>query len=186
MSRIGKKTIAIPSGVEVKVNAGNRSIDVKGPKGNLTFEWREEISVTHDEEQKNISCAIADNTEATRQANALWGTTRSRIANMVEGTANGFTKKLNIVGVGWNAQAQGQKIVLNIGYCHPVELQAPDGVSFEVEKGTAVTITGADKQAVGQFAAVIRSKREPEPYNGKGIMYHDEVIIRKAGKAFGV
>ncbi len=186
MSRIGKQTIAVPSGVEVKINAGNRSIDVKGPKGNLSFEWREEIAVNHDEEQKHIACAIAESVEPTRLARALWGTTRSRIANMVEGTSTGFTKKLKIVGVGWNAQAQGQKIVLNIGYCHPVELQAPDGVSFEVEKGTAVTITGADKQAVGQFAANIRSKREPEPYNGKGIMYHDEVIIRKAGKAFGV
>ena len=185
MSRIGKKPISVPSGIEINVNSGNRSIDVKGPKGNLSFQWREEIAVSHNIDEKHISCMISDNAELTRQAKALWGTTRSRIANMIEGTANGFTKKLNIVGVGWNAQAQGQKIVLNIGFCHPVELQAPDGVSFEVEKGTQITITGADKQAVGQFAAVIRSKREPEPYNGKGIMYHDEVIIRKAGKAFG-
>ena len=186
MSRIGKQSIAIPSGVEVKLNATDRTVDVKGPKGNLTFDWREEVEVKYNEEAKEICCSIEGGTEAPRQNRALWGTTRSRINNMVEGVTNGFTKKLKIVGVGWNAKAQGQTIVLSIGYCHTVDLQAPDGVTFEVEKGTEITITGADKQAVGQFAAVIRSKRKPEPYNGKGIMYHDEVIIRKAGKAFGV
>ncbi|MBC8201313.1 MAG: 50S ribosomal protein L6 [Planctomycetes bacterium] len=186
MSRIGKQSIAIPSGVEVTLNATNRSINVKGPKGNLNFGWRSEVDVQHNETDKQICCEIAEGTEATRQARALWGTTRSCINNMVEGCKKGFTKKLKIVGVGWNAKAQGQTIVLSIGYCHTVDLVAPEGVTFEVEKGTQITITGADKQAVGQFAAVIRSKREPEPYNGKGIMYHDEVIIRKQGKAFGV
>ena len=185
MSRIGKQAIAIPAGVEVKLNAANRSIDIKGPKGNLAFDWREEVDVKFDEEAKEINCSIDGGTDAPRQNRALWGTTRSCINNMVVGVSKGFTKKLKIEGVGWNAKAQGQTIVLSIGYCHTVDLQAPDGVTFEVEKGTAITITGADKQAVGQFAAVIRSKREPEPYNGKGIMYHDEVIIRKAGKAFG-
>ncbi len=186
MSRIGKQSIAIPSGVEVKLNANDRSINVKGPKGNLNFDWRSEVEVQYIEADKLICCAIADGTEETRHARALWGTTRSRINNMVEGCKNGFTKKLKIEGVGWNAKAQGQTIVLSIGYCHTVDLVAPEGVTFEVEKGTQITITGADKQAVGQFAAVIRSKRPPEPYNGKGIMYHDETIIRKAGKAFGV
>jgi len=186
MSRIGKQSIAVPNGVEVKLNAANRSIDVKGPKGNLSFDWRTEVDVNYDESAKEIVCSVEGGTEAPRQNRALWGTTRSRINNMVEGVSKGFTKKLKIVGVGWNAKAQGQTIVLSIGYCHTVDLQAPDGVTFDVEKGTEITITGADKQAVGQFAAVIRSKREPEPYNGKGIMYHDEIIIRKAGKAFGV
>lgn len=186
MSRIGKQSIAIPSGVEVKLNATDRTIDVKGPKGNLTFDWREEVDVKYNEEAKEICCSIEGGLEAPRQTRALWGTTRSCINNMVDGVTNGFTKKLKIVGVGWNAKAQGQTIVLSVGYCHTVDLQAPDGVTFDVEKGTEITITGADKQAVGQFAAVIRSKRKPEPYNGKGIMYHDEVIIRKAGKAFGV
>lgn len=186
MSRIGKQPIAVPSGVEVTLHAGARSIDVKGPKGNLSFDWRHEIDVKHDGEAKEIVCKIADGIEPTRQASAFWGTTRSRISNMVEGVTKGYTKKLKIVGVGWNAQAQGQTIVLNIGFCHTVDLEAPDGVSFEVEGGTSITISGSDKQAVGQFAAVIRSKRKPEPYNGKGIMYHDEIIIRKAGKAFGV
>ena len=186
MSRIGKQVIAVPSGVEVKINATDRSIDVKGPKGSLAFDWREEVDVQHDAEAKQICCSVADDSEITRQARALWGTTRSRINNMVEGVTKGFEKKLKIVGVGWNAKAQGSTIVLSIGYCHTVDIPAPDGVTFEIEKGTQITITGADKQAVGQFAAVNRSKREPEPYNGKGIMYHDETIIRKAGKAFGV
>jgi len=186
MSRIGKQSITIPSGVEVKLNANDRSINVKGPKGNLSFGWRSEVSVKHNEEDKQICCAIADGTEENRVARALWGTTRSCINNMVEGVSKGFTKKLKIVGVGWNAKAQGQTIILSIGFCHTVDIDAPDGVTFEIEKGVAITITGADKQAVGQFAALIRSKREPEPYNGKGIMYHDETIIRKAGKAFGV
>mgnify|MGYP006106639915 CR=1 FL=1 len=186
MSRIGKQAIAVPAGVEVKLNTASRSIDVKGPKGDLTFDWRSEVDVKLDEDAKQICCSVAEGTEETRQARALWGTTRSRIYNMVEGVTKGFTKKLKIVGVGWNAKAQGSTIVLSIGFCHTVDLSAPDGVTFEVEKGTAITITGADKQAVGQFAANIRSKREPEPYNGKGIMYHDEIIIRKAGKAFGV
>jgi large subunit ribosomal protein L6 len=186
MSRIGKQSIAIPSGVEVKLHANERSINVTGPKGNLNFDWRSEVDVQHNEADKQISCAIAEGVEETRKTRALWGTTRSCINNMVEGCSKGFTKKLKIVGVGWNAKAQGQTIVLSIGYCHTVDLVAPEGVTFEVEKGTQITITGADKQAVGQFAAVIRSKREPEPYNGKGIMYHDETIIRKTGKAFGV
>ena len=186
MSRIGKQPIAVPSGVEIKLNSDERSIDVKGPKGNLSFEWREEVAVAHDEEQKQIICAVANQSEVTRQANALWGTTRSRISNMVEGVTNGFTKKLEIIGVGWNAQDQGKQIVLNIGFCHPVNISTPEGVTYSIEKNTEITITGADKQAVGQFAAEIRSKREPEPYNGKGIKYHDEIISRKQGKAFGV
>lgn len=186
MSRIGKQSIAIPLGVEVKLHAASRSIDIKGPKGSLTFDWRHEIEVKHDDEGKQITCAIADGIEATRQASAFWGTTRSRISNMVEGVTKGYTKQLKIVGVGWNAQSQGQKIVLNIGFCHQVDVPVPVGITLEVEGGTRIKITGADKQAVGQLAAVIRSKRKPEPYNGKGIMYHDEIIIRKAGKAFGV
>ena len=185
MSRIGKQPIAIPSGVEVKLDATGRNIDVKGTRGNLSFHWRPEVDVTVSDEDKQICCAIATDADDSRQNSALWGTTRSRIYNMVEGVTNGFTKKLKIVGVGWNAQAQEQTIVLNVGYCHTVPLVAPDGVKFDIENNVNITITGADKQAVGQFAANIRSIREPEPYNGKGIMYHDEVIIRKAGKAFG-
>jgi large subunit ribosomal protein L6 len=185
MSRIGKQPIAVPSGVEVKLDAVGRNIDIKGANGNLTFHWRPEIEVTHCEDDKQIRCVIAKDADENRQNSAFWGTTRARINNMVEGVTKGYEKKLKIVGVGWNAKAEGQTIVLNIGFCHTVPLEAPADVKFEIEKNVNIKITGPDKQAVGQFAANIRSKREPEPYNGKGIMYHDEVIIRKAGKAFG-
>ena len=133
MSRIGKQPIAIPTGVEVKLDASGRNIDVKGAKGSLTFHWRPEIEVTHSDEEKRICCSIASDADDTRQNSAFWGTTRARINNMVEGVTNGYTKKLKIVGVGWNAQAQGQTIILNIGYCHTVSLVAPDGVTFEIE-----------------------------------------------------
>jgi len=185
MSRIGKQPIPVPTGVEVRVQPQDRMITVKGGNGNLSFTWRPEVDVQVDDDAKAIVCRIASDGDQGRVSRSLWGTTRSRIQNMVTGVTTGFTRKLNIVGVGWNAQAQGQKLVLNIGYCHPVEVQAPDGVTCSVEKNTAITVTGADKQAVGQFAAVVRSKRKPEPYNGKGILYNDEVIIRKQGKAFG-
>ncbi len=185
MSRIGKKPIEVPSGVKVDCKSTNRSIGVSGPKGSLNYSWHADIDVDFDESASMITCAVQESRLGERSARAQWGTTRSRIQNMVTGVTTGFTRNLNIVGVGWNAQAQGKKLVLNIGFCHPVEVQAPDGVEFSVDKNTAITVTGADKQAVGQFAAVVRSKRKPEPYNGKGIMYHDEVIIRKQGKAFG-
>jgi len=185
MSRIGKQPIAVPTGVEVKIDVTGRNIDVKGARGNLTFHWRPEIEVTHSEDDKQICCVIAKDADKTRQNSAFWGTTRARINNMVDGVTKGYEKKLKIVGVGWNAKAQGQTIVLNIGFCHTVPLEAQAGVQFEIENNVNIKITGPDKQAVGQFAANIRSKREPEQYNGKGIMYHDEVIIRKAGKAFG-
>ena len=170
----------------MKLDSTGRNIDIKGAKGNLTFHWRPEIEVTHCDDDKQICCAIAKDADDNRQNSAFWGTTRARINNMVEGVTKGYEKKLKIVGVGWNAKAQGQTIVLNIGFCHSVPIEAPADVKFEIDKNVNIKITGPDKQAVGQFAANVRSKREPEPYNGKGIMYHDEIIIRKAGKAFGV
>jgi large subunit ribosomal protein L6 len=118
------------------------------------------------------------------QYRAYWGTVRSRIENLILGVTEGFTRRLEVVGVGWNAQAQGNALRLNVGYCLPVDLTPPDGVEFAI-KGPMITITGPDKQAVGQFAAEIRSKRPPEPYNGKGIKYVGEQIIRKQGKVFG-
>jgi large subunit ribosomal protein L6 len=183
MSRIGKQPIAVPSGVEVTLNGGDRNITVKGPKGTLSFQWRPEVSVAHDE--GSIQCSISEGTKNGGKSRALWGTSRSRIQNMVTGVTQGFERKLRIVGVGWNAQPQGKSIRLNIGFCHPVDVTPPDGVDFAIENNTSITITGPDKQAVGEFAAVIRSKRKPEPYNGKGIMYHDEIITRKQGKVFG-
>jgi large subunit ribosomal protein L6 len=115
---------------------------------------------------------------------AYWGTVRARIQNMVTGVTQGYGKQLEIIGVGWNAKPQGSDLRLSIGYCHPVDLRPPPGVQFEI-KGQVISITGPDKQAVGEFAAVVRSKRPPEPYNGKGIKYVDEQIIRKQGKVFG-
>ena len=185
MSRIGKTPISIPGGVKVDVQAGAHQIGVSGPKGDLTYNWHDDLDVAWNEDEKTITCAIKDGREGERGARAQWGTTRSRIQNMVTGVTEGYTKVLNIVGVGWNAKPMGKNIQLNVGYCHPVDLTPPAGVEFAVENGTKVTITGADKHLVGQFAANIRDQRRPEPYNGKGIMYEGEQIIRKQGKVFG-
>ncbi|MHC4909330.1 MAG: 50S ribosomal protein L6 [Planctomycetota bacterium] len=182
MSRIGKKPIPVPAGVSVAVNDKTRTLTVEGPKGKLDYAWHETVDVAMDEDGKNVVCSVAD--ESDRVLRAMWGTTRSRIANNVVGVKDGYTIKLQIIGVGWNAKPAGKNILLNIGYCHPVELTPPAGVEFAVERDM-VTITGPDKHAVGQFAANIRSKRPPEPYNGKGIKYLDEIIIRKQGKVFG-
>jgi large subunit ribosomal protein L6 len=184
MSRIGKKPIPVPSAAKISINASTRQIDIEGPKGKLSFVHRPEVTVTWDEDEKQVVCAIPENKMNLGQMRAYWGTTRSIIQNMIQGVSEGYEKKLEIIGVGWNAQKQGQGIRLNIGFCHPVDLEPPKGVEVNVD-GPRVIITGPDKQAVGQFAAVIRSKRKPEPYNGKGIKYMDEIIIRKQGKVFG-
>ena len=185
MSRIGKKPISVPSGVNIKLDERARSIGVSGPKGDLSFEWVDGVSVAYDEGDKKITCTIPEANMSQRQQRAYWGTTRARIQNMVTGVSEGFVRKLNIVGVGWNAKVQGKGIQLNVGYCHPVDLTPPAGVDIEVENNNRITIKGADKHAVGQFAAQIRDQRRPEPYNGKGILYDGEVIIRKQGKVFG-
>ena len=182
MSRIGKTPISVPNSVTVNVDAGARRIDVKGPKGELSFDWHEAVEVSH--EGDTITTNLRADLVGSRKASAQWGTARSRINNMVIGVTQGYEKKLNIVGVGWNAKPMGKNIQLNIGYCHPVDLTPPTGVEFSIENNK-VTITGPDKHLVGQFAANVRAQRLPEPYNGKGIMYEDEVIIRKQGKAFG-
>ncbi len=182
MSRIGKTPISVPSGVTVSVNTGARKIDVKGPKGDLSYDWHEAVNVEH--EGDTITTTVREDLADSRKARAQWGTARARINNMVIGVTQGFTKKLDIVGVGWNAKPMGKNIQLNIGYCHPVDLTPPAGVEFSIENNK-ITVTGPDKHLVGQFAANIRSKRLPEPYNGKGIMYEGEEIIRKQGKAFG-
>lgn len=186
MSRIGKQPISVPSGVKISLDPSSSSISVEGPKGKLTYDYRPEVSVTWDESESQVVCSITEEQMGDRQMRAFWGTVRSRIQNMITGATEGYTRRLEIKGVGWNAQAQGQNIRLNIGYCHPIDLTPPPGVEFKIEgNNNQIVITGADKQAVGQFAAVIRSKREPEPYNGKGIMYQGEQIIRKQGKVFG-
>ena len=184
MSRIGKKPIKVPGSVKVALDDAQRTIQVDGPKGKLAFTWRPEVTVVWDESEKTITCTIDGDQLKSGKIRAHWGTTRSRIQNLVIGVTEGYVKKLEIIGVGWNAKELGKQIQLNVGYCHPVNMTPPAGVEFAVEKNF-ITISGPDKQAVGQFAAEIRANRPPEPYKGKGIKYIDEFIIRKQGKVFG-
>jgi large subunit ribosomal protein L6 len=184
MSRIGKKPITVPAGVKVSLDRKARTISVEGPKGRLSYAWRPEVVVTWDESEKTILCSIPEEQMNISQVRAHWGTARSRIQNMIIGVTEGYSKRLEIVGVGWNAQPQGGTLRLNVGYCLPVEMTPPAGVEFAVAHNV-ITVSGPDKQAVGQFAAEIRSQRPPEPYNGKGIKYVGEHIIRKQGKVFG-
>ncbi|MCA9289982.1 MAG: 50S ribosomal protein L6 [Phycisphaerales bacterium] len=182
MSRVGKKPISVPGGVKIAHDERTRTVSVEGPKGKLSFSYRPEVDVAWDESDKTITCTLPEARMTDRQSRAYWGTTRSRISNLVSGVTEGYSKKLEVIGVGWNAKIKGKALELNVGYCHPVLLPFPAGVEAVVE-GAAITISGPDKQAVGQYAAVVRSKRPPEPYNGKGIKYSDEIIIRKQGKA---
>jgi large subunit ribosomal protein L6 len=177
MSRIGKQPIAVPGGVEVTIDG--QHVTVTGPKGTLEHDLPETISVTQEGEELLVT---RPNDE--RQNRALHGLTRSLVANMVTGVSTGFTRDLEIVGVGYRAVAQGPtKIELQVGYSHPVPIDAPDGVEFEVPAPTRITVKGYDKQLVGQVAADIRKVRKPEPYKGKGIRYADERVLRKAGKS---
>lgn len=180
MSRIGKQPVSLPGGVSAAVKSG--TVEVKGPKGTLALGLRPEVDVAVDGNNLVVS---RSGKGAERQSRAFHGMTRALLNNMVTGVSKGFEKKLEIVGVGWNAQAQGRKLVLNVGYCHPVEIALPEGIDAETPNPTSITITGADKQAVGQIAAVVRKQRPPEPYKGKGIRYLGEQVRRKAGKTFG-
>ncbi|MBU1036618.1 50S ribosomal protein L6 [Patescibacteria group bacterium] len=176
MSRIGKKPIKIPEKTEVKV-AGN-IISVKGPKGILEQFIVPEISIEVKEGEILVNVKNSDK----KKGRALWGLFRSLINNMVEGVVNGFSKQLEINGIGFKALVQGNNLVLNVGFSHPVNYVIPEGVSITVEKNI-ITVSGIDKQKIGQVAAEIRSIKKPEPYKGKGIKYLDEVIRRKAGKS---
>ena len=176
MSRIGKKPIAIPAGVDVKVNG--QEVTVKGPKGTLTQTFRSEITIAV--EGNEIILTRADDEKLSR---SLHGLTRTLVANMVEGVLNGYSKSLDIQGVGYRAAKQGKNLVLNLGYSHQVIVPEIDGITIDVPNPNQVVISGADKQAVGQFAAEVREKRPPEPYKGKGIKYAGEYIRRKEGKA---
>ena len=181
MSRIGKQPIPIPSGVSVDPKP-DHSVTVKGPGGTLTIDLRPEVEVEVNGSEATVTL---NGSGAPRAARAFHGMTRALIGNMVAGVHTAFQKKLEIQGVGWNAKLQGKQIVLNIGFCHPVNFTIPDGISLECANPTSIMISGADKQAVGQFAAEIRAVRPPEPYKGKGIRYHGEHVRRKAGKSFG-
>lgn len=176
MSRIGKQFIEIPKGVDAKING--LEVSVKGPKGNVSTTLHPHVKVST--EDKNLVVEV-DNPRI-KFDKSLWGLYRSIIASMVEGVTKGFEKKLEISGVGFRASVSGNKLVLNIGYSHPIELEIPEGVSAEVEKNI-ITVSGPDKQMVGQFAAKVKAQRPPEPYKGKGIKYAGEAIRRKAGKA---
>ena len=176
MSRIGKKPIAIPAGVEVNIN-GNE-VTVKGPKGTLTNTFNADMAIAI-EGTEIVVTRPSDN----KEHRALHGLTRTLIANMVEGVANGYSKTLEINGVGYRAQKQGKNLVMNLGYSHQVIMEEIDGIAIEVPNPNQIIISGADKQKVGQFAAEVREKRPPEPYKGKGIKYAGEYIRRKEGKA---
>lgn len=179
MSRIGKKPVAVPAGVTVSVNNG--VVNVKGKLGTLSITHRPEVTVEIDDSSKAV---VVSRREETRASRAYHGMTRALVANMILGVTEGYKKELEVVGVGWSAQVQGPKVKLKVGYADDKIVAIPQGVTVVVT-GPKITITGIDKQAVGQTAAEIRSKRKPEPYNGKGIKYVDEVIVRKQGKAFG-
>jgi large subunit ribosomal protein L6 len=175
MSRIGKKPIDVPNGVEVKI-AGS-TVTVKGPKGTLTRSFNPDLILKLENNQ-----LVVERPSDHRTHRALHGTTRSLLASMVEGVTNGFSKTLELKGVGYRANKRGNQLVMNLGYSHPIEFAQPEGVEIEVPNQTQIIVKGIDKQLVGQVAANIRSYREPEPYKGKGIKYSDEVIRRKEGK----
>ena len=176
MSRIGKKPIAIPAGVDVKINGSE--VTVKGPKGELKDTFSADMSIVMENNEIVVS-RPSDN----KEHRALHGLTRTLIANMVEGVSNGYKKELEVNGVGYRAQKQGKNLVMNLGYSHQVIMPEVDGITIEVPNNNSIIISGADKQKVGQFAAEVREKRPPEPYKGKGIKYVGEYIRRKEGKA---
>jgi large subunit ribosomal protein L6 len=184
MSRIGKKIISVPSGVKVNLNPQARTINIEGPKGKLSFTYRPEVIVNWNQGENAITVSIKDEDKQLKLPRALWGTTRARIQSMIVGVTQGYTRKLEIIGVGWGAKQAGKNLQLNVGYANPIVLSPPMGVAFAIE-GAFVSVSGPDKELVGEFAAKIRAQRTPEPYNGKGIKYDFEVIQRKQGKVFG-
>jgi len=177
VSRVGRLPVEIPSGVDVKIDGSN--VKIKGPKGEMEFSFSPVIAIELAEGVVNIT-----RPSDARDMRSLHGTTRALIQNMVTGVTDGYMKELQLVGVGYRANLQGSNLVINVGYSHPVEVEPPTGITFEVgERNQQIFISGIDKQQVGQIAADIRKVRPPEPYKGKGIRYKDEYVRRKAGKA---
>ncbi len=174
MSRLGKKPIVIPPGVEVK--ASGRKISVKGPKGTLDFEHHSEVKIEIGSEE-----VIVKNIGKTKQAPAIWGTTARIIANMVKGVTEGYSKQLELNGVGYRMNLQGKKIILALGFSHPVEMAIPEGIEVKIENNI-ITVSGIDKQKVGQFTADVRKLKPVEPYKGKGFRYAGEIVRKKEGK----
>jgi large subunit ribosomal protein L6 len=177
MSRVGKKAIPIPSGVKLEV--AGRTVTAKGPKGELSYSLLEGLDLTVEGSEARVSQGSQG-----KNAGALHGLTRAVIRNLVVGVSDGFSKSLEITGTGYRAQVQGRKLLLNLGYSHPIEFPLPDGINAAVEQNR-ITVSGTDKALVGEVAAEIRRFRPPEPYKGKGIRYSDEHIRRKAGKSAG-
>ncbi len=175
MSRIGKKILTLPAGVTVEISA--TSISMKGPKGELKLALHPHISIVKNDAEISVKTVNEEN----KRDRALWGTFASLLENMLEGVTNGFKKQLEINGVGYKAALKGKALSLEVGYSHPVEFEAPAGITFSVEKNL-ITVEGIDKHLVGETAAQIRAIKKPEPYKGKGIKYLTEVIRRKAGK----
>ena len=176
MSRIGKQPIAIPAGVEVKID-GN-TVTVKGPKGELTRTFAPILTIS-----QNEAVLTVERPDDTRESKSLHGLTRTLLANMVEGVSNGFSKKLQMVGVGYRAALKGKDLEMQLGYSHPVLVECPEGIEFACPSQTEIVVSGISKEQVGQVAANIRKWRKPEPYKGKGIRYEGENVRRKAGKA---
>jgi large subunit ribosomal protein L6 len=175
MSRIGKQPISVPDGVEIAIEP--ELVRVKGPKGELQERVAREIEVAQEDGE-----VVVRRPSDRGQHRALHGLTRSLIANMVQGVTEGYEKRLELQGVGYRAQLQGRKLTLSVGYSHPVEIEAPEGIDFELPAPTQIVVRGISKQAVGEVAASIRKRRPPEPYKGKGIRYQGEYVARKVGK----
>jgi large subunit ribosomal protein L6 len=175
MSRVGKNPVAIPAGVNVEISGGK--VSAKGKLGALSIGLSSDVTVKVENGQ-----VLVQPVGSSKKARMMWGTTRNLVRNMVNGVATGFSKSLEINGVGYRAAVQGKELILQLGYSHEVKYPIPEGITIKAEKPTALTISGADRQKVGQVAAEIRSYRGPEPYKGKGIKYESETILRKEGK----
>jgi len=175
MSRVGKNPVAIPAGVNVEISSGK--VSAKGKLGVLSIGLSSDVTVKVENGQ-----VLVQPVGSSKKARMMWGTTRNLVRNMVNGVATGFSKSLEINGVGYRAAVQGKELILQLGFSHEVKYPIPDGITIKAEKPTALTISGADRQKVGQVAAEIRSYRGPEPYKGKGIKYESETILRKEGK----
>ena len=176
MSRVGMVPVEIPSGVDLTVDGS--TVRVKGPKGELSRTFHERVKIEVEDNR-----AVVTRVDESRMSRSLHGLSRTLLANMVTGVVNGYQKELTVVGVGYRAQLRGSGLVMQLGFSHPVEIDAPEGIIFESPQPTRIVIKGIDKQQVGQVAAEIRRIRPPEPYKGKGIRYNDEKVRRKAGKA---
>jgi len=183
MSRIGKKSVEIPAGVNVAIKAGE--VNVEGPKGKLSLKLPAAVVVSLDESGKAVNVALGKDQDAgDKQTNAHWGSTRAHIRNMIQGVNAGYERRLEVVGVGWTAALAGKDLKMTLGFANAIIMPIPAGVTVKVDK-QFVSVSGPDKQAVGQFASAMRAHRKPEPYNGKGVKYVEEVIRRKQGKQFG-